>query len=83
MDTEDYVSLTKDSRFKKCTVYDIMGYKYSGIYDGETFNNNELSMCLILDSDTKEKLKNTAVERNKNGDVVVAIRVSTIQEIVF
>ncbi|MBR4967991.1 MAG: hypothetical protein IKY19_07175 [Bacteroidaceae bacterium] len=83
MDTEDYVSLTKDSRLKKCTVYDIMGYKYSGIYDGETFKNNELSLCLILDSDTKEKLKNAAVERNKNGDVVVAIRVSTIQKIVF
>ena len=83
MDTEDYVSLTKDSRLKKCTVYDIMGYKYSGIYDGDTFKNNELYLCLILDSDTKEKLKNANVERNKNGDIDIAIRISAIQKIIF
>lgn len=83
MDIEDYSSLTKDSRSKKCIVYDIMGYKYSGIYDGETFKNNELSLCLILDSATKEKLKNADVECNKNGDIDIAIRISAIQEIVF
>lgn len=83
MDIEDYVSLTKDFRSNKCIIYDIMGNKYSGIYDGEIFKNKELSMCLILDSATKEKLKNTGVERNKNGDIDIAIHISAIQEIIF
>ena len=83
MDIQDYVRLTKDSRPKKCIVYDIMGNEYSGIYDGETFKNNELFLCLTLDSATKEKLKNTGVERNKNGDVDIAVRISAIQDIVF
>lgn len=83
MDTEDYLSLTRDSRSKKCIVYDIMGYEYSGIYDGDTFKNNVFSLCLILDPATKEKLKNTGVERNKNGDVDITIRVSAIQKIIF
>lgn len=40
-------------------------------------------LCLTLDSATKEKLKNTGVERNKNGDVDIAVRISAIQDIVF
>ena len=83
MEIEDYRILTNDSRSKRCVVYDIMGYKYSGIYNGETFKNREFSLCLILDSATKEGLKNTGVECNKNGDIGIAIRISAIQDIIF